>query len=462
MKRTLTWMWSLALALVLVACGDDSDSTADAMTDTGGGGATGGATTGGTTTGGAVTGGAATGGMATGGAATGGATGGGTTEPTPTGIDVASLPMPPTTPGEWVAIEPGGNTICSKGSPFRFFVRAGDPNKVVIDFRGGGACWDLLTCGFNEQNPTFSEEAGTLDQLMAFGERGIYDTDNMENPLRDYTLIHIPYCTGDIHWGDNVQMYLPGVTLNHRGGVNARAVLEWVNTHYTTPNDIFVNGCSAGAYGAVFHSAQIADTYPDAQIAVFSDSGAGIITDDFFEVSLPNWGALDQLPANVERLQKAMLTSADLYAGIANTYPNVRFSQYTTTFDRDQTFFFTAMGGDAADWPGLARARMQEFATDASDNFRVFSPAGPVHCISIYDGFYTQEVNGVRLVDWVTQFIEGDTLPDNQYCEGQDCFNDVLCDACANDSSLDYCRWCSSPTWPDDYMDRWPPMMSTP
>jgi hypothetical protein len=41
---------------------------------------------------------------------------------------------------------PGG--VCSDGSPYRFYVSPGDPKKVVLDFQGGGACWDAATCAF--------------------------------------------------------------------------------------------------------------------------------------------------------------------------------------------------------------------------------------------------------------------------------------------------------------------------
>ena len=40
----------------------------------------------------------------------------------------------------WTQIEPGGDTICSRGTKYFFMVRKGSVNKVVIDFMGGGAC----------------------------------------------------------------------------------------------------------------------------------------------------------------------------------------------------------------------------------------------------------------------------------------------------------------------------------
>ena len=47
---------------------------------------------------------------------------------------------------QWVTIEPGGSTVCSDGSPYRFFVHPGDPAKLLVEFEGGGGCWNDTTC----------------------------------------------------------------------------------------------------------------------------------------------------------------------------------------------------------------------------------------------------------------------------------------------------------------------------
>ena len=39
----------------------------------------------------------------------------------------------------WNAIEPGGETTCSDGTPYRFYVRPGDPARLMVYFQGGGA-----------------------------------------------------------------------------------------------------------------------------------------------------------------------------------------------------------------------------------------------------------------------------------------------------------------------------------
>ena len=48
--------------------------------------------------------------------------------------------------GVWQAVAPGGATACSHGTPYTFFVSPGTVNKLLVEFEGGGCCFDALTC----------------------------------------------------------------------------------------------------------------------------------------------------------------------------------------------------------------------------------------------------------------------------------------------------------------------------
>lgn len=353
--------------------------------------------------------------------------------------------------GRWIEIEPGGDTVCARGTPYRFFARGGDPSRVIIDFQGGGACWDATTCSFADS--LFNDEAGTVEAFTAALDAnvigGIFDAD--AEPFREWTIVHIPYCTGDIHWGDASVEYDAGLTIEHRGYVNARAALDWVYTRYPNAQRILVSGCSAGAYGAALHSAYVQQHYPEASVAVLADSGAGIITDDFLEQSLPNWNAEESLPPFIPALQRplAELSLPDLYIAIGQHFPEMRLAQTGTAFDQDQIFFYTAMGGDPADWPGRYRESLARI-DGALDNFTAYVPPGSVHCVTIYDYFYEREVGGVPLGDWTRELALGDAIPETVACEGAACCDDPICDACAG-SDEGYCRFCA--TWPPGWSE---------
>lgn len=362
-----------------------------------------------------------------------------------------NLAPPVPAPGRWIEILPGGNTLCSRGGPYRFFVRGGRTDRVIVDFEGGGACWNKTTCSVS--GSLFRDEARTLDSFMesiASGEfGGIFDPDP-SRAFADWTVIHIPYCTGDIHWGNAMADYGDGLTIEHRGFVNASAALDWMYAHYPDPRNIFVSGCSAGAYGAALHSAYVAKHYTNARVAMLADSGAGIITDSFLKDSLPNWNAMVALPSFIPALQRPLeeLHLPDLYEAISAAFPTQRFAQTATQFDNDQIFFYTAMGGNAADWPGMFRASLAREEQSSAGNVRSYVPPGSMHCALPYPFFYTREVNGVKLSEWTEQLVLGDSPPDSVACEGDSCCHDAVCDACQGHTESP-CNFCKN--WPPDW-----------
>lgn len=364
---------------------------------------------------------------------------------------VEALPLPES--GVWETVRPGGDTLCSRGSEFRFYLRGGDPSKVLVYFQGGGACWDDLTCSIADA--IFSDRVTEPEDFNLLAEQfnfGIFNTDD-DGDYKDYTLLYIPYCTGDVHWGDATVEYANDLVIHHRGYQNTKAALEYLYARVYDPREVFVTGCSAGAYGSVLNSVHIAEHYPNSRMAVLADSGSGIITDTFLVDSFPRWNALSHLPESLMRLQAPLetLTIKDVYQSITESYPQHRYAQYSTEFDNSQTFFFEAMGGTYTDWSGRQREILTSLDSTL-DNFRVYLAPGPLHCLGAYPYFMNRSVNGVRFADWQKQFVEGDTMPDSVYCEGLDCFDDDFCEQCVANDGGPGCDFCSQ--WPDRYSDR--------
>lgn len=365
--------------------------------------------------------------------------------------------FPPPTAGEMVTVEPGGETICSRGTPYRFFAFGGDAKRLVLDFQGGGACWNELTCSV--AGSIFAEQASEADDMEEITEHpdlgGIYKLDDAANPLQGWSLVHIPYCTGDVHWGDATHVYTDDITINHRGHVNVQAVLDWVQDRYPAPDTIFVTGCSAGAYGAIGYASWVAERWPEADVRVLADSGAGIITDTFFADSFPNWNAWPTLQTHLEELADAdlsTLTIEDLYVATGKQYPNMRIGQYNSAFDKDQTFYYTVMGG-SLDWSPRMKETVAAIAA-ATPNFRHYLAPGQIHCIHPYRVFYERESGPsaapMDYTTWLDEFINGADLPPSVACTDETCLVDPICDACAASEAPTggpVCRWC----------DGWPP-----
>ena len=362
---------------------------------------------------------------------------------------------PPPERGRWAEYLPGGDTVCSRGGDYRFYVRGGDPDKVIVDFEGGGACWDAFTCSIADS--IFKDSVRPIADFTSVIESGaldgLYADHGEDDPFKDWTLIHIPYCTGDIHWGDATQTYREDLTIEHKGFVNVQAVFSWLQSQFEAPSNLFVTGCSAGAYGAALHSAYLSELYPMSKMAVIADSGAGVITQDFLERSLPNWNAEANIPQWIEGLQRPAvdLSLSEIYIEIANALPEARFSQYTSAFDADQRFYFTAMGGEPSQWHPQMTSSLASIES-ATGNFRSYIAPGPMHCIIPYGFMYdrvTETTDGeVPFLEWMVDFVRGD-LPDTATCTGESCYDDFVCEGCLNGSDTQrYCGFCQG--WPDN------------
>lgn len=329
---------------------------------------------------------------------------------------ILALPHPAL--AQWETVVPGGDTICSDGSPFRFFVHRGDPSKLLIEFEGGGACWNADTCSsdvYSKRVTNDPETARVAGQLQ-----GIYDRANTANPLKDFTHIYIPYCTGDLHWGNSSTTYTDvqnkTFVIQHKGAVNAATALNWTGDNVKAPSQVVVAGCSAGGYGAALWSAKIARAYPGARMVELADSAAGVVPEGFFTTPLTNWKVADAWPDFIpglalDEVDPATLSLPKLYNSVAAFFPTSSFAQFNTRFDQVQTFFYVLAKGtitpnDPADWSARMVANVEQISSE-TPNFRAYLAPGTEHCVINRPSFYTQTVGGKKFSDWVTTLLQG-------------------------------------------------------
>ena len=64
----------------------------------------------------------------------------------------------------------------------------------------------LQLCDVRVGSPWFDDSVSQLDDPAAGG--GLLDLERADNPFRDYSVVFIPVCTGDVHIGDNVHTYV--------------------------------------------------------------------------------------------------------------------------------------------------------------------------------------------------------------------------------------------------------------
>jgi hypothetical protein len=176
---------------------------------------------------------------------------------------------------------------------------------------------------------------------------GLLDRANPRNPVRDWSMLFVPYCTGDVHSGSNTARYTQPdtgqpFTIEHRGRDNMRVILPWPRAHAPRPTRLLVSGSSAGAYGAATHYTALRSLYPNARAVYLGDSGQGVTTPDFERVRNKNWNYT--LPASVFGLKAQATPDSAVVAKLAAHFPRDRFAQFTTLHDATQTAFFAQTG----------------------------------------------------------------------------------------------------------------------
>ncbi len=353
------------------------------------------------------------------------------------GADEATLVAQPLSPAPsgWVELTPGpvqidGHTVratCSDAPgadpTFKFWVKRGISTNLVVFFDGGGACWDDVTCS----SPRLATDARDDDgfykaELLPTDNpnqmQGIFDLTNPRNPVRDWSFVFVPYCTGDVHSGSNTARYTNAdtgepFTIEHRGADNFRVVLQWMRANFSAPGEILVTGSSAGAYGAATHFSAIREVFPAGRAVMLGDAGQGVTTPDFLARRNGNWGY--QLPEAVFGRNASLTTDDDIVARLAAHYPSDRFAQYTTAHDITQSGFYALMGAENACVTWTEQMARDLAVRQQQPNFRSYLATGQTHTILRYPLFYSERSGGVPFAEWLGELL-ATNAPPNRAC----------------------------------------------
>lgn len=325
------------------------------------------------------------------------------------------------------ALEPGWNTVvtdglCSSGTPHRFYVRESSASdRLLIYFNGGGACWFGEACDLNsEPNVHFPFAESGNNNPANFD--GLFALDNSDNPLANYDMIVLPYCTGDVHIGGGQRVYSytgadgtdVSVTTHHNGYENSTTVLDWVYENFDAPDRVVIAGNSAGAIGSSFYSGLIAEHYADVPAVLIADAAGGYGSPKL-PVTFEAWRTVSILPNWPYYAGKtsATLTFEDFYIAAVRHSSNLTIAQYNAAEDAVQ-YSFNYLIGDTPGSFTLPERLFNHYVEieSAVDKFYHYTAGGTVHTILSSPHFYTYEVEGVRFADWVAGLVDGQAVGD--------------------------------------------------
>lgn len=194
--------------------------------------------------------------------------------------------------GRWYRIT-GDDMLCSDGTRYKAFFRKGSENKVLVYFAGGGI-------SINEENARedmFIRRVPPIDKFAnnMMNSGGLASPVD-GNPFRDWTVIALPYATGDFHSGTNDFEYTDKDgnkrILYHHGYTNYTAVMKKALElgGISDPEAVMVTGYSAGAGAASLLANDVFTSYfPDAKSKTVLVDAMLMFMDNWHSISADVW-----------------------------------------------------------------------------------------------------------------------------------------------------------------------------
>ncbi|RLN58423.1 hypothetical protein BBJ28_00007441 [Nothophytophthora sp. Chile5] len=287
-----------------------------------------------------------------------------------------------------VLIYPGGDTRCafddyqdtvttySANSTYFFQVFPNeelDKSKLMIFFQGGGACTDQDTCAFGLQCSLGA--SATFTTVATSSSAGVLNRSLESNMFKDWNIVFIPYCTGDVHAGSKVlPAYESGIEellgnpqclgldfpMHMNGYNNTQAALKWALENYPDPDSLVVGGESAGSLGAQLYSAHVAELWSvdtkGTRYSILADSYVGVVPADHpGSQSLDYYGVCDVdlgMPATiVAACQAETATTTEMVESLLEAEPQGNWLFINSKGDETQRYFYALLEDGIEGYP---------------------------------------------------------------------------------------------------------------
>lgn len=174
---------------------------------------------------------------------------------------------------QWQSIAIPG-AYCGSGQQYKVFIDPQQSDQLLIEFMGGGACWDLWTC-FGPNPRTFLFRVPALSYMSA-----ISSSNPAYSPFTQASAIYFPYCSGDIHVGNHIQRYQLRQDVYHYGKINVLRSIDYLVENqlidFDQVKEFTLFGASAGAMASLFHAHRFNDLMPNAQKKRIIADSAGL------------------------------------------------------------------------------------------------------------------------------------------------------------------------------------------
>lgn len=339
------------------------------------------------------------------------------------GVFVPGDPIIGLTPGAWTWVDVAG-TKCRDGSSTGIGVSpsATGSKKLMIFLEGGGACFNSTTCGSNPATFGSVQFAGFP---TGEGMTGIFARGDAANPVADWNMVYVPYCTGDIHGGSAENVAVPG-TLGSQQFVGYRNMtldLERIEPTFPGATQVLLTGQSAGGFGAALNYVQTARAFSGVNVALADDSGP-LFANPTLAACLATaqttlWGMGGTVLADCGSDCSDPGNALNQYwTHLAKTYPSAPLGFLESTgdgvisnflgFGADNCTSFAATTPEA--FEAALLAMRSEVAGDPNAGLFLFAGTDHTSIVDAYTIRTAPAVDGgtVKLESWLTGLLNGD------------------------------------------------------
>lgn len=331
---------------------------------------------------------------------------------------------------QWEKIEPPG-IVCGDGSPYKFFVNFSDKSdNLVVMFEPGGACWDYDSCAGKNGIRGAANPHGLPDDhwKMAQFISPFMSRFDEGSPTRDWNMVYVPYCTGDVHTGVKTVTYPsddadPDLAFHHDGHAAVMNVVSWLDENFTHVPKMLSTGCSAGGVGSLANYHFLRKGVKAIEKGYLIDDSGPIFPSDGFSRPMH---AMIRSAWNLDSLSGDMPAGftfddmGSLNTALADEFPKDRLA--TTFFRRDYNFSLYSYERFYNFPPKTEIMRMWNEDTlkltalyDTRPNLRYFIPyyrnVNSSHCTTLFTFAGSNiEQRDMTLEQWVSDFITDEAV----------------------------------------------------
>jgi hypothetical protein len=307
------------------------------------------------------------------------------------------------TADQWTFV-PINGAMCDDGSQTGIGVNPGASDKLLFFFEGGGACGDYQTCyQFNTaaHGPfTATNFAGGPPENASLLSRS-----DGNNPFAAYTMVYVPYCTGDLHSGIRVAQYSNGTDnrmYHHNGHINVLRALDRLGVTWPNLTSLAVTGASAGGYGALLNYNDIRLRWPSAKSLLIDDSGPTLeaaSTSSFLNTWIAAWGVFDWLGVYCSECSQ---DPGFVPTSLGRLNPNDNLALLSSLQDTTIRSYYLLPGPDFE----TALRKMAADHIDPQPRFHRFFIDGSSH--TMLGSPSSAKVGNVSLWTWINQMASDD------------------------------------------------------